>query len=342
MIVILKKTAERQQVELFENWLRSMGLELHKSVGENHTIIGLVGDTSRVDMESILALDIVETVKRIQEPYKNANRKFHPEDTVIQVGNTQIGGGNLTIMAGPCSVESEEQVVAIAKAVKASGATMLRGGAFKPRTNPHSFQGLGEEALKIMKAAGDTYGLKTLTEVMDSAHCQLVADYVDGLQVGARNFQNFSLLKKIGQVTAESQQMVLYKRGFAGTIAEWLAATDYITDCGNNNVVLCERGIRTFETATRFTLDIAAVPVIHKQSLYPVCIDVSHPAGQRDLVPALAKAAVAAGADSLMIEVHPNPPVALSDGPQQLTPAQFRELVTELRELAACLGKRIV
>ena len=248
----------------------------------------------------------------------------------------------ITIYAGPCSVESAEQFEEVAECVADLGLHWIRGGAFKPRTNPHSFQGLGEEALKIMKAAGDKYNLKTLTEVMDSAHCQLVSDYVDGLQVGARNFQNFSLLKKIGQVTADTHQMVLYKRGFAGTIAEWLAATDYITDCGNDNVVLCERGIRTFETATRFTLDIAAVPVIHKQSLYPVCIDVSHPAGQRDLVPALAKAAVAAGADSLMIEVHPNPPVALSDGPQQLTPAQFRELVAELRELAACLGKKIV
>lgn len=248
----------------------------------------------------------------------------------------------ITIYAGPCSVESAEQFEEVAECVADLSLHWIRGGAFKPRTNPHSFQGLGEEALKIMKAAGDKYNLKTLTEVMDSAHCQLVSDYVDGLQVGARNFQNFSLLKKIGQVTADTHQMVLYKRGFAGTIAEWLAATDYITDCGNDNVVLCERGIRTFETATRFTLDIAAVPVIHKQSLYPVCIDVSHPAGQRDLVPALAKAAVAAGADSLMIEVHPNPPVALSDGPQQLTPAQFRELVAELRELAACLGKKIV
>ena len=211
----------------------------------------------------------------------------------------------ITIYAGPCSVESAEQFEEVAECVADLGLHWIRGGAFKPRTNPHSFQGLGEEALKIMKAAGDKYNLKTLTEVMDSAHCQLVSDYVDGLQVGARNFQNFSLLKKIGQVTADTHQMVLYKRGFAGTIAEWLAATDYITDCGNDNVVLCERGIRTFETATRFTLDIAAVPVIHKQSLYPVCIDVSHPAGQRDLVPALAKAAVAAGADSLMIEVHP-------------------------------------
>lgn len=248
----------------------------------------------------------------------------------------------ITIYAGPCSVESQEQFDEVAECIADLGLNWVRGGAFKPRTNPHSFQGLGEEALKIMKSAGDRLGLKTLTEVMDSAHCELVHSYVDGLQVGARNFQNFSLLKKIGQVTAESHKMVLYKRGFAGTIAEWLAACDYLNDCGNQNIVLCERGIRTFETATRFTLDIAAVPVIHKQSLYPVCIDVSHPAGQRDLVPSLALAAVAAGADSLMIEVHPNPPVALSDGPQQLTPAQFRTLVEQLREVADVLGKKIV
>ncbi len=250
-------------------------------------------------------------------------------------------GDEITIFAGPCSVESPEQFDEVAACVAGLGLKWIRGGAFKPRTNPHSFQGLGEEALRIMNDAGGKYGLLTLTEVMDSAHCQLVADYVDGLQVGARNFQNFSLLKKIGQVTADTDQMVLYKRGFAGTIAEWLAATDYITDCGNTNVVLCERGIRTFETATRFTLDIAAVPVIHKQSLYPVCIDVSHPAGQRDLVPSLAYAAVAAGADSLMIEVHPNPAKAKSDGPQQLTPMQFEKLVGELRDIAAVFGKTI-
>ena len=248
----------------------------------------------------------------------------------------------ITIYAGPCSVESVEQFEEVAACVAGLGLTWIRGGAFKPRTNPHSFQGLGEEALKIMAGAGQKYGLKTLTEVMDSAHCEMVHSYVDGLQVGARNFQNFSLLKKIGQVTAESHKMVLYKRGFAGTIAEWLAATDYLTAEGNDNVVLCERGIRTFETATRFTLDISAVPVVHKQSLYPICVDVSHPAGVRDLVPPLAKAAVAVGCDSIMIEVHPNPPAALSDGPQQLTPAQFAELVGQLREIAAVFGKKIV
>lgn len=248
----------------------------------------------------------------------------------------------ITIFAGPCSVESEEQFNEVAECIAGLGLRWIRGGAFKPRTNPHSFQGLGEEALQIMKAAGDAYGLKTLTEVMDSAHCELVHSYVDGLQVGARNFQNFSLLKNIGHVTRDSHKMVLYKRGFAGTISEWLAACDYVTAEGNDNVVLCERGIRTFETATRFTLDISAVPVVHKQSLYPVCVDVSHPAGVRDLVPSLAKAAVAVGCDSIMIEVHPNPPKALSDGPQQLTPAQFTELVAELREIAAVFGKKIV
>ncbi len=248
----------------------------------------------------------------------------------------------ITIYAGPCSIESTEQFEEVAECISDLGLTWIRGGAFKPRTNPHSFQGLGEEGLQIMKAAGGKYGLKTLTEVMDSAHCELVHSYVDGLQVGARNFQNFSLLRNIGQVTRDSHKMVLYKRGFAGTIAEWLAACDYVSAEGNDNIVLCERGIRTFETATRFTLDIAAIPVIHKQSLYPVCIDVSHPAGQRDLVPSLAKAAVAAGCDSIMIEVHPNPPAALSDGPQQLTPAQFKTLVEELREIAHVLGKKIV
>ena len=248
----------------------------------------------------------------------------------------------ITLFAGPCSVESKEQFDEVAECIAGLGLTWIRGGAFKPRTNPHSFQGLGEEALAIMADAGQKYGLKTLTEVMDSAHCEMVHSYVDGLQVGARNFQNFSLLKKIGQVTAESHKMVLYKRGFAGTISEWLSACDYITMEGNDNVVLCERGLRTFETATRFTLDISAVPVVHKQSLYPICVDVSHPAGVRDLVPSLAYAAVAAGADSLMIEVHPNPPAALSDGPQQLTPAQFAELVGQLREIAAVFGKKIV
>ena len=272
-----------------------------------------------------------------------ANQKQAAQAPAIPpIPNLGTRTDEITIYAGPCSIESTEQFDEVAACVAELGLHWIRGGAFKPRTNPHSFQGLGEEGLKIMAAAGQKYGLKTLTEVMDSAHCEMVHSYVDGLQVGARNFQNFSLLKNIGHVTRDSHKMVLYKRGFAGTIAEWLAACDYITAEGNPNVVLCERGIRTFETATRFTLDISAVPVVHKQSLYPICIDVSHPAGQRDLVPSLAYAAVAAGCDSIMIEVHPNPPKALSDGPQQLTPEQFTELVAELRKIAAVFGKKIV
>ncbi len=248
----------------------------------------------------------------------------------------------ITIFAGPCSIESLEQFDAVAETVAHLGLSWIRGGAFKPRTNLHSFQGLGEQALQIMNESSSKHGLKTLTEVMDSEHIKLVQDCCDGIQIGSRNFQNFSLLRDIGIATAESKTMVLFKRGFAGTIAEWLSAAEYITQHGNDNVVLCERGLRTFETATRFTLDISAVPVIHKQSLFPICIDVSHPAGQRDLVPSLAKAAIAAGADSLMIEVHPDPQKALSDGAQQLTPEQFEDLVLELRDIAAVLGKKIV
>ena len=243
----------------------------------------------------------------------------------------------ITIYAGPCSVESAEQFDEVAECIADLGLTWIRGGAFKPRTNPHSFQGLGEEALKIMKSAGDRYNLKTLTEVMDSAHCQLVADYVDGLQVGAANFQNFSLLKKIGEVTADTHQMVLYKRGFAGTIAEWLAATDYITDHGNTNVVLCERGIRTFETDSRATLDVAGIAALKEQSHLPVLADPSHAAGRRELVAPLALAAAAAGADGLMIEVHDRPEEALSDGRQALTCGEFARLARRVQALTALL-----
>ena len=256
--------------------------------------------------------------------------------------NLGTRGDEITIYAGPCSIESPEQFNEVAECVAGLGLGWVRGGAFKPRTNPHSFQGLGEEGLQIMQDAGKKFGLKTLTEVVDSAHCLMVHSYVDGLQIGTRNMANFSLLKNIGLATADSHKMVLFKRGMAASISEWLAATEYITMNGNNNVVLCERGLRTFETATRFTLDISAVPVIHKQSLFPICVDVSHPAGVRDLVPSLAKASVAAGCDSIMIEVHPDPSKALSDGPQQLTPAQFVDLVAELREIAAVFGKKIV
>lgn len=251
-------------------------------------------------------------------------------------------GNTITVFAGPCSVESQEQFDEVAQAISEEGLTWIRGGAFKPRTNPHTFRGLGEDALKIMARSGQKYGLKTITEVMDSAHCSLVHSYVDGLQIGARNCQNFSLLQNVGQVSAESKKLVLYKRGLATDISEWLSAVDYITEQGNNNVILCERGLRTFETSTRFTLDIAAIPVVHKQSLFPICIDVSHPAGVRDLVPSLAYASIAAGADALMVEVHPNPTKALSDSMQQLTIPQFRDLLANLRTIAQTFGKTLV
>lgn len=250
--------------------------------------------------------------------------------------------GTITMLAGPCSIESEEQMELVGERLEKMGLTWIRGGAFKPRTSPYSFQGMGEEGLRIMAETGKRHGLSTLTEVVDSAHCEMVHSYVDALQIGTRNMANFSLLKKVGQTTSQSHKPVLFKRGMAATIDEWLSATEYLTMEGNPNVMLCERGLRTFETATRFTLDISAVPVIHKRSLFPICVDVSHPAGQVDLVPALAKASVAAGCDSLMIEVHPDPSKAKSDGPQQLTLDQFEQLFEELQQLAACIGKRIV
>ncbi len=248
----------------------------------------------------------------------------------------------ITIFAGPCSVESQAQLDEVAACIKDQGLHWIRGGAFKPRTNPHSFQGLGERGLEMLANVHERYGLNTLTEVMDSEHCGMVDHYCDGFQIGARNFQNFSLLRTVARQTKTSHKLVMFKRGFAGSIEEWLAASDYLTAEGNTNVMLCERGIRTFETATRFTLDISSVPVLHKQSLFPVCVDVSHAAGQRDLVPALARAAVAVGADAIMVEIHPNPPAALSDGPQQLTLDQFVAMLDQLRTIAHALGKRIV
>ena len=334
MIVVLKHNPNPDQVEGLVSWLQEKGVGIHKSVGEANTILGLVGDTSKLDIDLIAALDIVEDVKRVQEPYKNANRKFHPEDTVIQVGNTQIGGGSLTIMAGPCSVESEEQVVTIAKAVKASGATMLRGGAFKPRTSPYAFQGLGETGLEYLKAARAETGLPIVTELMDLSQLPLFRD-VDVIQIGARNMQNFILLKEAGQ----SGLPVLLKRGLCATIDEWLNAAEYIIAEGNPNVVLCERGIRTFETATRNTLDLSAVPVLRNKTHLPVIVDPSHSTGSYKYVAPMAKAAVACDADGLMIEVHNNPACALSDGPQSLTFEKFEKLTAELRPFCGLLGR---
>ena len=328
MIVVLKQNPNRHQLESLIAWLQEKGIIIHTSIGEAHTILGLVGDTSQLDIDLIAALDIVEDVKRVQEPYKNANRKFHPEDTVVQVGNTQIGGGNLTLMAGPCSVESEEQVVAIAKAVKASGATMLRGGAFKPRTSPYSFQGLGATGLEYLKVARQETGLPIVTELMDLSQLPLFKD-VDVIQIGARNMQNFDLLRELGK----TRKPILLKRGLANTLKELLMSAEYIMASGNEQVILCERGIRTFDDYTRNTLDLAAVPMLHELTHLPVIVDPSHATGINRLVAPMAMSATACNADGLIIEVHNDPIHALCDGAQSLRPEQFDVLMGKIREI---------
>ena len=321
MIVILKPNPNPDQLESLKNWLLGKGIQIHTSLGTSQMILGLVGDTSTLDIDLISALDIAEDVKRVQEPYKNANRKFHPEDTIVPVGNTQIGGGTLTIMAGPCSVESEAQIVAVAKAVKASGATMLRGGAFKPRTSPYAFQGMGAEGIELLKLARAETGLPIVSEIMDASQLPLFAD-VDVIQVGARNMQNFNLLKILGA----QGKPVMIKRGLSSTYEEWLMSAEYVMASGNENVILCERGIRTFETYTRNTLDLAAVPVLRHLTHLPIIIDPSHATGRYALVAPLAMGAVATGCDGLLIEVHNDPAHALSDGPQSLNPEAFDAL----------------
>ena len=325
MVVLLKKNAPQQQLDSLTAWLQSMGITPHISVGSHQTIVGLVGDTSKVDMDVIRAMDIVEDVKRIQEPFKNANRKFHPEDTVIEVGGARIGGGNFCVMAGPCSVESEEQIVEVAKAVKQSGAQVLRGGAFKPRTSPYAFQGLQGDGIKLLLLAKQETGLPIVSEIMDASHIPLFED-VDIIQVGARNMQNFTLLKELGKL----RKPVLLKRGLANTLQELLMSAEYIMAGGNEQVILCERGIRTFETYTRNTLDLSAIPVLHSLSHLPVIIDPSHATGQSKLVPPMALASAAAGADGLIIEVHNDPAHALCDGPQSLTPEDFHTLMKKV------------
>ena len=332
MIVVLKHNPNRDQLDSLISWLQDKGITIHTSLGEAHTILGLVGDTSKIDIDLIAALDIVDDVKRVQEPYKNANRKFHPEDTVIPVGNTPIGGGTLTIMAGPCSVESEEQVVAIARAVKASGATMLRGGAFKPRTSPDSFQGLGAAGLEILKVAKQETGLPIVTELMDLSQLPLFRD-VDVIQIGARNMQNFDLLKAVGH----QDKPVMIKRGMSATYEEWLMSAEYVMAGGNENVILCERGIRTFERYTRNTLDLAAIPVMRKLTHLPIIIDPSHATGKSWLVEPLAMGAVSIGADGLQIEVHNDPARALCDGSQSLKPDAFDPLARKLLALHAAM-----
>ncbi len=330
MIVVLKQNPNEAQLAGLMEWLAEKNIDVHKSIGTSRTILGLVGDTAAIDTDLISALDIVEDVKRVQEPYKHANRKFHPDDTVIDVCGTKIGGGTLTLMAGPCSVESEEQIVGIAKQVKASGATVLRGGAFKPRTSPYSFQGMGTQGLELLKIARQETGLPIVTEIMDAEQLPHFAD-VDIIQVGARNMQNFDLLKRLGK----QEKPILLKRGLSATYEEWLMSAEYVMAGGNHNVILCERGIRTFETYTRNTLDIGAVPVLRKLTHLPIIIDPSHAAGKSWLVPQTAPAAIAAGADGLIIEVHNDPAHAVCDGPQSIKPETFDALSKHLHALHA-------
>ena len=326
MIVILKKNPEEKQLNNLMAWLKSLGIAIHPSEGATHLVLGLVGDTSVVDIDLLRALDIVEDVKRVQEPYKNANRKFHEEDSIIPVGNTQIGGNVFSVIAGPCSIESEEQVCLIAAAVKASGATMLRGGAFKPRTSPYAFQGLRGHGLELLLEAKRLTGLPVVTEIMDLSQLPLF-DEVDVIQVGARNMQNFELLKELGH----TGKPILIKRGLANTLQELLMSAEYVMAGGNEQVILCERGIRTFETATRNTLDLSAVPMLKKLTHLPVIVDPSHATGISWMVKPMALAAAAAGADGLMIEVHNDPGRALCDGAQSLTPEAFRDVMEGVR-----------
>lgn len=334
MIVVIKKDQEEKQINNLKNWIKSLGLEMHISQGENSLIMGLIGDTTKVDIDLIRSLDIVESVMRIQEPYKNANRKFHPDDSIVDVGGHKFGGKHFQLIAGPCSVESEKQIIEIAKAVKAAGATMLRGGAFKPRTSPYSFQGLKGGGIELLLKAKAVTGMPIVTEIMSIAHIDFYRD-VDIIQVGARNMQNFELLKELGK----TRKPILLKRGLANTIEEWLMSAEYIMSEGNMEVILCERGIRTFEPYTRNTLDLSAIPILKERTHLPVIVDPSHASGLSRLVPPMSLAAVGAGADGLIIEVHNQPECALCDGPQSLRPESFAELVTHIDVMLPLVNK---
>ena len=327
MIIVMKPGAPMQECEKIKNGLINNGFQINEIVGVNMTILGVIGDTSTLDINLLRVNDWVEKVMRVQEPFKRANRMFHPEDSVVEVNGIKIGGKKIVVMAGPCSVETEEQIISVAKSVKLGGAAMLRGGAFKPRTSPYSFQGLKEKGLELLKIAKQETGLPIVTEIMSADKIERFVEDVDVIQVGARNMQNFELLKELGK----TNKPILLKRGLSATIEEWIMSAEYIMAGGNDNVILCERGIRTYETSTRNTLDISAVPVIRQKSHLPVIVDPSHATGVRAYVEPLAKAAVAVGADGLMIEVHPDPAKALSDGPQSLTFDAFDKLMADLK-----------
>jgi 3-deoxy-7-phosphoheptulonate synthase len=337
MVVVMQERASDDQIQKVIAQLVDMGFDVHRSTGALRTVIGAVGGNRAFDPALVQVLDGVQEVLRITEPYKLASRTFKPENTIITVGDVRIGGDEVVVMAGPCSAETEEQVEVTTAAVKRAGAKVLRGGAFKPRSSPYSFQGLGEEGLRMLRAAADRHGMKLITEIMEIGQLELIERYAHILQVGARNMQNFSLLRDLGR----ARMPVLLKRGISATIEEWLLSAEYILAGGNMNVMLCERGIRTFESYTRNTFDISAIPVIQKLSHLPILADPSHGTGRRDQVAPMARAAVAAGADGLLIEVHCDPDHALSDGAQSLHPPQFDRLMAELRIIAPAIGRGI-
>jgi 3-deoxy-7-phosphoheptulonate synthase len=337
MIVKLKRNADQTEVKALKDQLIKKGFEIHESLGQTYSIFGVVGDTAQFDTRSLYAWACVDSVIRVQEPFKKVNRKFVNEDTIIDVNGIKIGGNNVVVMGGPCSIESREQLDIIAAAVKESGATILRGGAFKPRTSPYAYQGMGVEGLKLLKEIGNKYGMPVISELMSTEYIKEFCEYVDIIQIGARNMQNFSLLKELGKL----DKPILLKRGFSNTIEEWLMSAEYIMAGGNNNVILCERGIRTFEPYTRNTLDISTVPIVKKLSHLPVVIDPSHAAGKWDLVESLSLASIAAGADGLIIEVHHEPENAMSDGAQSLKPKNFKELMRKSSIIAEAMNKSI-
>lgn len=338
MILILKNGVPREKVEELCLFLQqSYGVQTNPIYGSSTTILGLVGDTGSIEVESMEMLDEVERVMKVQEPYKRANRKFHPDNTIVHVGDAVFGGEKIVVCAGPCSVESEEQMIGIAESVKAAGATMLRGGAFKPRTSPYAFQGLKAEGLMYLKRARIKTGLPVVSEITNPSQLELFMEFVDVVQVGARNMQNFELLKELGRIS----KPILLKRGFSNSIEELLMSAEYIMSGGNTQIILCERGIRTFETATRNTLDISAVPILKSRTHLPVVIDPSHAGGMAWLVEPLSKAAIAVGADGLIIEVHNDPKHALSDGQQSLTPEAFAEVMKHLAPVAEAVGRKI-
>ena len=328
MVAVLKQNATVEQIESLTSWLKERGLTVHISKGELYTILGLIGDTSRIDTELLEGLEMVDSVKRVSEPFKSANRKFHPDDSIIEAGNLKIGGPHFQIMAGPCSVESLDQVLSIARSVYSSGAAILRGGAFKPRTSPYDFQGLRADGIDILLEVKKLTGMPVVTEIMNANHLPMF-ERVDIIQVGARNMQNFELLKELGG----SRKPILLKRGLANTLQELLMSAEYIMAGGNHNIILCERGIRTFETYTRNTLDLSAVPMLRQLTHLPVVVDPSHATGSARLVPSMAMAATAAGAHGLIIEVHSDPVNALCDGAQSLTPEQFAEVTEKVRKI---------